>query len=244
MRRSLRSQERAPRAGRRGRRGAGRRRPPVRRIEPPDRVVTSQTLTFMPADDAVSGEPEGDELAARGIAAEDDPVPGAGEAGVLHADVVLVGEEVRQAVVGIRADRACCGRRPGPGAARWPSARRGCAPRRTGGGRWPRRRRRTRPARWSAGARRRRSRCPRRCPARAASSVRGSHADADDDEVAVERRGRRWCERARPPCRPRRPRRRCPAASARRGRRGCRGRWRRPRRRARARAGPRPARSR
>ena len=51
--------------------------------------------------DVISGEPEGDELAARGIASEHDAVPVVGEAGVLHADVVLIGEEVRHAVVGV-----------------------------------------------------------------------------------------------------------------------------------------------
>ena len=36
-----------------------------------------------------------------GIAAEHDAIPAAGEAGVLHAGVVLIGEEVRQPVVGL-----------------------------------------------------------------------------------------------------------------------------------------------
>ena len=48
-----------------------------------------------------------------GVAAEDDAVPRAGEARVLHADVVLVGEEVRQAVVGLpRAEHVARGDRP------------------------------------------------------------------------------------------------------------------------------------
>ena len=75
--------------------------------------MTSQTLTFMPATTRSPAEPEGDELAARGIAAEDDAVPVAGEARVLHADVVLVGEEVRQAVVGVGvAEHVAGGGRP------------------------------------------------------------------------------------------------------------------------------------
>ena len=53
--------------------------------------------------DPVPGQPEGDELAARGIAAKDDAVPRPRKAGVLHAGVVLVGEEVRQCVVRHRA---------------------------------------------------------------------------------------------------------------------------------------------
>src|ERR687889_2077413 len=44
-------------------------------------------------DHTISDEPEGDELAGGGVAAEDDSVPFAGEARVLHPDLVLVGEE-------------------------------------------------------------------------------------------------------------------------------------------------------
>ena len=65
--------------------------------------VASQVLTFMPAEDLSAGsEPEGDELAVVGVAAEDDLVVAAGldVAGVFHAQVVLVGEEVRYPVVG------------------------------------------------------------------------------------------------------------------------------------------------
>src|SRR5439155_4444821 len=61
-------------------------------------------------DHAVADKPEGDELPARGIAAHDDPVPGAGVARVLHADVVLVGEEVRQAVVDLGSAEHVAGR--------------------------------------------------------------------------------------------------------------------------------------
>ena len=48
-----------------------------------------------PGDDALVRQPEGDELTAGRVAAEDDLVPFGREARVLHADVVLVGVEVR-----------------------------------------------------------------------------------------------------------------------------------------------------
>src|SRR5436305_9419825 len=54
-------------------------------------------------DDAVARQPERDELAPGGVAAEDDAVPAAREAGVLHADLVLIGEEVRDALIGLPA---------------------------------------------------------------------------------------------------------------------------------------------
>src|SRR5205807_4712994 len=50
-------------------------------------------------DDEAGGEPEGHELAAGGVAPEDDPIPGRGVARVLNAEVVLVGEEVGDPVV-------------------------------------------------------------------------------------------------------------------------------------------------
>src|SRR4051812_13278368 len=52
-------------------------------------------------DDVVPGQPERDELPAGEVAADDDPlvVPGTRVADVLHAQVVLVAEEVRQPVV-------------------------------------------------------------------------------------------------------------------------------------------------
>ena len=78
-----------------------------------DRVGDVPDVDVHAGHDAIAGEPEGDELAARGIAAEDDAVPVAGEARVLHADVVLVGEEVRQAVVGVgAAEHVAGGGRP------------------------------------------------------------------------------------------------------------------------------------
>src|SRR5205085_12244269 len=51
-------------------------------------------------DDPPLRQPEGDELARRWVASEDDLVPARGVAGVLHAEVVLIGEEVRQTFVG------------------------------------------------------------------------------------------------------------------------------------------------
>src|SRR6185436_1159059 len=51
-------------------------------------------------EDVTIPEPEGDELAPLDVAAEDDLVPLGRVAGVLHADLVLVGEEVGQSVVG------------------------------------------------------------------------------------------------------------------------------------------------
>src|SRR5205085_12188935 len=55
-------------------------------------------------------EPERDELPALGIAAEDDLVPARRVTRVLHSDVVLVGEEVRDALVGdTPAEHGPCG---------------------------------------------------------------------------------------------------------------------------------------
>ena len=169
-------------------------------------------------------------------ASEDDAVPAVGEARVLHADVVLVGEEVRHPVVRLRPDRASRGRRrpllervapvldphplavervPGAGdVARREHARRVRAqPLVDQDRRRPRPARRWRPARGAAGRRR-----PRR-PRRSRWPSRRSGA------------------RARPRLRPRMPPRPRPAATARRGRRARRGRSRRPRRRARPRSG-------
>lgn len=53
-------------------------------------------------DNSIMGDPEGDERSGLGIAAEHDPVPARRVAGVLHAQVVLVGEEVGHPVVGDR----------------------------------------------------------------------------------------------------------------------------------------------
>ena len=102
----------------------------------------------------VPAQPEGDELAARGVAAEDDAVPVGGVAAVLHPDVVLVGEEVRQPVVGRVRRRSSRVRRRGPARARWPSARPGSACRRTDAPRVRRRRPRRRRAPRSRAARR------------------------------------------------------------------------------------------
>ena len=55
-----------------------------------------------------------EELAARGVAAQDDPVAGTGGADVLHAEVVLVGEEVRLPVVDVARRRGWSRRRACP----------------------------------------------------------------------------------------------------------------------------------
>src|SRR3954471_2831568 len=63
-------------------------------------------------DDAVA-QPEGDELARGGIPAEDHLLVARGEPRVLHADVVLVGEEVREPLVRGRLAEHRAGRRLG-----------------------------------------------------------------------------------------------------------------------------------
>ena len=63
--------------------------------------VLPRTLTFIPATHAILEQPERDELASGAIAAEDHPVPGARQTRVLHPDVVLIGEEVRQPVIDV-----------------------------------------------------------------------------------------------------------------------------------------------
>ena len=93
--------------------------------------------------------------------AHDDPVEavGPGVADVLHAEVVLVGEEVRERVVLGLVAQQVLRRRPCRAGWRCPSARPGADGRGPGGRRWRRRPRRTRPRRWSAAGRR----CGRRC---------------------------------------------------------------------------------
>ena len=95
----------------------GRRRRPVwrERMSAWTCSLTSHTLTFIPPTTRPSRQPEGDELAALAVAPEDHLVPFGGVAGVLHADVVLIGEEVRDPVVADRRHRASPARRPGPG---------------------------------------------------------------------------------------------------------------------------------
>ena len=60
-------------------------------------------------------EPEHDDLAAVLVTPVDDLVPAGGEPAVLHAEVVLVREEVRDLRVGDALHRACSWPRPGPG---------------------------------------------------------------------------------------------------------------------------------
>src|SRR5687767_1696045 len=57
------------------------------------------------------GQPEGDELAVVRVATEHDAVPGAGIARVLHPQVVLVGEEVWDTVIGDAGAEHVAGRR-------------------------------------------------------------------------------------------------------------------------------------
>ena len=197
--------------------------------------VTSQTLTFMPATTRSPASQKAMNSRVAGSPRKTTRSQVRREAGVLHADVVLVGEEVRQAVVGSpgpsmsRAARA-------PGAARWPSAR-------------PQPR----------GVERVLARGDVAGGEHAGSA--GLQVLVDEDAVvdvdpgllgeprcaAARRcrrprsrsraRARRWCGPAPRRRRPRTPRRRSRGASARRGRGGCRGRSRRPRGPARARAG-------
>jgi hypothetical protein len=56
--------------------------------ESADRVVDVPYVDIHACDDAIAADPEGDQLARRGIPAKDDPVLVAREAGVLHPDVV------------------------------------------------------------------------------------------------------------------------------------------------------------
>ena len=206
---------RARRAGRRGRRAARRRRPRAARISAWMVSVTSQTLTFMPATTRSPASQKAMNSRLAGSPRKTTRSQLGAKPGVLHADVVLVGEEVRQAVVRRAARRACCARRPGPGSSALAqcSTRMRCAVERVLR-RWRRRRRRRRPARCVSQVlvdercrRRRRARPPRRARCAAAtptptttksqSSVRPSLVRTPLDA----------------PRRPRTPRRRCRAAA-------------------------------
>ena len=146
------------------------------------------------------------------------------EARVLHADVVLVGEEVRHAVVGdVAAEHRAGGR--GPLVERvGPVLDADVLARRTDARRWRRRRPRTRPGRWSAG--RSSTTIPLSIfrPASVGQLGARRDADPDDDEVALDRAPVAGADPLARRRRPRRPRRRCRAAARRRGRRGRRGR--------------------
>ena len=80
-----------------------------------DRVVDVPHVDVHPGDHPPFRQPEGDELAGAEIAADHDHLDPEGEAAVLHADVVLVGEEVRDLVVARRPGRASTAPQPGPG---------------------------------------------------------------------------------------------------------------------------------
>src|SRR5689334_8231850 len=80
------------------------------RDDPLDRGRYVPDVHVHPGRDAAVAEPERDELAAGTIAAEDDRIVGRRAPGVLHADVVLVGIEVRDAVVPLRlSEHVRCG---------------------------------------------------------------------------------------------------------------------------------------
>ena len=136
------------------------------------RSLTSHTLTFIPASTRPSRSQKAMNSRVAGSPRKTTSSPGRAVARVLHPDVVLVGEEVRHALVGRRPGRAWRARPPGPAPGRWPSARRAGA--RTAGARgWRRRRPRRRRRRSRAARRRRGSRCrPRSTPS--ASAVRGA----------------------------------------------------------------------
>ena len=200
--------------------------------------VTSQTLTFMPATTRSPASQKAMNSRLAGSPRKTTRSQRAGEARVLHADVVLVGEEVRQAVVGVGAAEHVARRgralveRVGPVLDADPLAVEGVVGvGDVAGGE-------------DAGRAGLQVLVDEDPVVDGEAGLRGElgarlHADADDDEVAVERAPVAGADALDRACRPRRPRRRSRAASARRGRRGCRGRRRRPRRRARARAGPR-----
>ena len=140
------------------------RRPPAaaERTRPGSARLTSQTLTFIPAStrSAASSQKATNSRPAD-VAARHHPVVALGVPGELHAQVVLVGEEVRHPVVGhvLPEHRLRCHRAGVEGVGpvldpQVPPERAGCTRRR-------RRRRRRRPGRRYAATRRRRCRCRR-----------------------------------------------------------------------------------
>ena len=73
--------------------------------------VTSHTFTFIPATTRSSTSQKAMNSRLAGSPRNDHAIPGASVARVLHADVVLVGEEVRQAVVRVSAPEHVARRR-------------------------------------------------------------------------------------------------------------------------------------
>ena len=173
--------------------------------------MTSQTLTFMPRHDALVAMPERDELALSGSPRKTTSSHAVRVADVLHPQVVLVGEEVRQAVVElVVAEHVAGGRGP------WLSALAQCSTRMRAVERVPGVGDVARGE--DAGAlvcRCSSTRTPlsTSSPAALASSVRGCDADADDDEVASSAPVGE-CDPARPCRRPRSPRHRVPSRNA------------------------------
>ena len=157
--------------------------------------LTSQTLTFMPAATRPSRSQKAMNSRVAGCRRGRRPRRRARVAGVLHPDVVLVGEEVRHPVVDDVLRRASRAPPTGPARARWPSARRAGA--RTAGGRgWRRRPPRRRPSALA------RSQASTRIPLStsstpSASAVRGATPTPSSDGGALEDGRRRSCARAR-----------------------------------------------
>ena len=204
-----------------------------------DRVDDVPDVDVHAGHDAVAGQPEGDELARRRIAAEDDAIPVAGEARRTpcrrrtgRRRSTAGGRRRRSSPSMLARRRRPLVQRVGPVLDADPLAvERVLGVGDVAGGEHAR-------ARRCCSCSSTRMPFSTASPARSASSMRGLHADADDDEVAVDRRAVAGAHALDGGRRPRTPPRRCRAASARRGRGGCRGRTRRPRRPARAPAGP------
>ena len=171
-------------------------------------------------DDALAAQPEGDELARRRVAAEDDARPQLGSRSPRTPSRRRTGRRRstgRGRRLHVLAEHRCAPR-PGPGRARWPSARRGRAGRRPGARRWRRRRRRRRSARSSAGARRRATPLSTSRPAASASSTRGATPTPTTTRSQSIVRPSASRTRSRARRRPRSPRRPRRAAARRRGR--------------------------
>ena len=146
-------------------------------------------LTFIPASTRPSRSQNAMNSRAAEVAAEHDLVVAVGldVAGVLHAEVVLVGEEVGQPVVGGVLRRAS----PSAATAGWlqgvgPVLDAQPACRAAGGRRWRRRRRRRCPGRRCAGAASTTMPLSTSSPAASGQLDVGGDADPDDDQVGVD----------------------------------------------------------